>query len=1006
MRALRILALALLWIALHLLLTGEAEAGEIVDYYGYEPIDCVARNFGGRTKPCWYPDTLDERLLNGKVVAGSLTTLRIDTSPYDPWAPGDGFRSTQFLLYLYLRFPITPTAFVFGWEVSEITNGDGQPECANSPILPLTVQGGDTFFPIGGEYGWVACINTYHPHQTAFRSDLGSGWVHVAAYIGITPTSRSLVLALPVRGNQHGCDRPSCTTNHVQVPFGIYFAFYTRNVNTFAYLKAYGQGQSPRKCYEDPASCQYLLGMQPALFKASLAPVVSSGTGTILYASSPDVLYAPASGTVSRADRVNNQLWVQTPYGLFQFYNIRIRDGLEISATVRGGCPVGRVANPYQNVPVSVSGSDLASYNLRTILTKDPQCDEQIPLHTRPVITGELGVNTSGVAGWAAVPGDPVFAPISGTVTLVDSNKVVVSSTLALIQLVNVRADASLRGQTVSEGCQIGYVQEGANAIWLQLDRELFPSVGEIFSKTPTGGSCRYGTCQRFVDSDVDSERVYLPGTLRANVPYFTEFRAPIGPYTWTVRLDVEPVGGVAGLEVWSRTAVSFSNIRSRQMLTASIVVSGTEGLIGYAVMDGVGVIYLRPTGTALRVYSLCLAFAGGGGDEEIPPPGMCPAPREAGWTAGGGDVMFTDLGTVRLGDGGWIQKTVTRVLPPDESPPWQEPSGSPGTSGSGVASHEGPAGQEIYGTYPVRVLAKALSGSPKLHLEKKLAEGYWKTLASVNVAGENYYQLVANFDVGQTYLTLRLRAEGGTVAVFEICAEEDTIAPPVPACAGARPYNLPPPSGNLVDQAVQFLPWLASKIWDSAILPAVCRITYLYNAGWYQFMTSVYLPISQILTNIKEAVQERGWQGLIDYLRILLDSIWRTTIRPFLQKALDWLWGILQPVLDWIGVSDYTLKLLQRLFELVFEILRKGFLIVVNGVSAMLRSAWEGFRDAIDQPAVFPDMPPEPVQIGFELVGYALGHMLIIPLTVVYTGLLMWKLFEWTLRTLGWVKS
>jgi len=94
----------------------------------------------------------------------------------------------------------------------------------------------------------------------------------------------------------------------------------------------------------------------------------------------------------------------------------------------------------------------------------------------------------------------------------------------------------------------------------------------------------------------------------------------------------VEPVGGVAGLEVWSRTAVSFSNIRSRQMLTASIVVSGTEGLIGYAVMDGVGVIYLRPTGTALRVYSLCLAFAGGG-DGEIPPPGMCPAPRAAGWT-------------------------------------------------------------------------------------------------------------------------------------------------------------------------------------------------------------------------------------------------------------------------------------------------------------------------------------------------------------------------------------
>jgi hypothetical protein len=458
MRALRILTLALLWIALHLLLAGEAEAGEIVDYYGYEPIDCLARNLGGRTKTCVYPDELSERLLDGKVVAGSLVTLRIDTSPYDPPAFGDGYRSTQFLLYLYLRFPITPTRFVFGWEVSEITNGDGTPGCANSPTLPLTVQGGDTFYPIGGGGGWWVCNQAYHPHQTAFRSDLGNEWVHIASYVGISPTSRSLVLALPIRGGQAGCDRP-CGTSYVQVPFGIYFAFYTPNVDTFNYLKAYGQGQSPRKCYEDPASCQYLLGMQPTLFKASLAPVVSSGTGTIVYASSPDVLYAPASGTVSRADRSNNQLWVQTPYGLFEFYNIRIRAGLEISATVRGGCPVGRVANPHQNVPVSVSGSDLASYDLRTILTKDPQCDEQIPLHTRPVITGELGVNTSGVASWSAVPGDPVFAPISGTVTLVDSNKVVISSTLALIQLVNVRADASLRGQTVSEGCQIGYVQ-------------------------------------------------------------------------------------------------------------------------------------------------------------------------------------------------------------------------------------------------------------------------------------------------------------------------------------------------------------------------------------------------------------------------------------------------------------------------------------------------------------------------------------------------------------------
>jgi hypothetical protein len=200
MRALRILTLALLWIALHLLLAGEAEAGEIVDYYGYEPIDCLARNSGGRAKTCVYPDELSERLLDGKVVAGSLVTLRIDTSPYDPPAFGDGGRSTQFLLYLYLRFPITPTRFVFGWEVSEITNGDGIPGCANSPTLPLTVQGGDTFNPIGGGSGWWVCNRAYHPHQTAFRSDLGNDWIHIAAYVGISPTSRSLVLALPVRG--------------------------------------------------------------------------------------------------------------------------------------------------------------------------------------------------------------------------------------------------------------------------------------------------------------------------------------------------------------------------------------------------------------------------------------------------------------------------------------------------------------------------------------------------------------------------------------------------------------------------------------------------------------------------------------------------------------------------------------------------------------------------------------------------------------------------------------
>ncbi|WP_322797977.1 hypothetical protein [Thermoflexus sp.] len=978
----------------------EADNG-VVEGTGFSPPNCVARNVSGTPKPCSYPEQLTERVHNGKVVAAELKTMTIDNSPYDPPNLGDGGRYANFIVYLYLSFPLTPTQFVFGYEASPIVNGMGQTNC---PHGALSVDGGSTFRPIGGEHGWSVCNSSLHPNQTAFRADAGNDTISIAYYIGISPTSRSLVLALPVRFDQAGCDRP-CASSPPQVQWAIHFAFYhpQTDVNT---AKTYFNGpgfQSPRRCFESPSSCPNLLGMQPRLFKVSLAPVVSSGPGTIVYSGNSDPLYAPTDGIVVAADRVNGTLTFTTTYGLFEIRNIRIRGGLASGSSVLAGCPVGWGSNPFLNIPVAVSGQ-LSTVDLRVILTLDPRCREQLPLHTRPV-SGTLWINTSGVAAWSALPGDPVFAPISGTVQSVQSDRVIISSSLALIQLVNVSVSSDLRGKLVNEGCQIGYVLNGKDRVFLQLDKEVYPNVGDIFSKPPSGGACRYASCQRFVDPvSAHLERVYLPGVIPPSEVHMTEFRAPVGVSTWTVRADVEPVGGAAGLELWSQSAATFTNIRSRQMLSATIAVSGTEGVVGYAVADGVGTIFLRAWGMPLRIHSLCLSPAG---REDVPQPGACPAPRADGWVAGGGDVVFTEQGTVRLGNGGWIQKTVTRIVPPDHLPPW-EPSSPPPDSpgGSGATSFEGPSGQAISGIYPVRVLAKAMSGNPTLILEKRIAEGYWKKLAEAVIGGENYYELVANFDEGQTYLTIRLRASGGTVAIFEVCAEEETLTPPVAACAGARPYNLPPPSGNLIEQAIAFLPWLASKIHDYAIVPLLCRITYLYNTGWYHFMRNVYLPVTQILVNIRELVREKGFEGLIEGIRILLDSLWRSVVRPGLTRLLNALLNFLQPIIDFLGIGDYTFKLLQRLFELVFEIMRKGFLILTNGLTTLIRSAWQGFRDAIDRPAVFPELPPEPVQIGFELIGYALGHMLIVPLTVVYTGLLMWKLFEFTLRVLGWVKS
>jgi len=301
----------------------------------------------------------------------------------------------------------------------------------------------------------------------------------------------------------------------------------------------------------------------------------------------------------------------------------------------------------------------------------------------------------------------------------------------------------------------------------------------------------------------------------------------------------------------------------------------------------------------------------------------------------------------------------------------------------------------------------KPLTGLPTIYLEKELAPGVWKTLEVVSVTQEAYYNMSVQFDTGQQFLTIRLRAAGGEVLVSEVCSEEEERESElVEPCFGIQPYNPSPLDCNLLECPVAHIRYQMQKLHDIAILPPLCKIAYWVNYLYYYALTTVGKPILMYLTTITELLREFGpVRGIVEAFKILLESLWVSLIKPYGGQLVAWLWRGLQPAIDFLGISEYTLKLLQQFFGLLFTLFRKAFIILANGTVGLVRAAWLGFRQGLTATPTQPPVPPESIQLGMELIGYAYGNLLIVPLTVVFTGLVMWKFFFWSLRVLGVVR-
>ena len=648
-------------------------------------------------------------------------------------------------------------------------------------------------------------------------------------------------------------------------------------------------------------------------------------------------------------------------------------------------------------------GSGLATFVVRSI--NNTQCYVPPPTgYFRPVVGGVLGHDSDRMASWIIVTATTptlIYAPTDGIVEGVEPGVVVISSPTPLgrYQVAPVLAPADLAGRHIEAGCALGFWEPGEQQQVnprVVAEIPISPSVGSYLVRVPSGGPCMEAwQCynQIIKGEPLRDVTITLPARIFPLPAYFLDFTSAFtaGALSFMISNPRYPGDTYFNLRVAqqpSNQPVWEGILQILYAEKANYVVSPTT------FAEGENRLWLTvdPQGAA-NLHQICVLSLGGG--ELI---GVCPPPREDGWNLG--ENATWEGSKARLREGGWIWKEATIFLPP--SPSSAGPQGADG--GVGVGDVEPSA---IAGRYEARVRMESLSGSPVIYFEKELAPGIWKTLETISVTERAYYNLVTQFETGQQFLTIRLRASGGEVLVSEVCSEEEEReAELIEPCFGIKPYNPPPLDCNLLECPVAHVRYQMQKLHDIAILPPLCKIAYWVNYLYYYALNTIGKPILMYLTTIAELIREYGpIRGIVEALKVLLESLWISLIKPYGTLLVNWLWRTFQPVIDFLGISEYTLKLLQQFFSLLFTLFRKAFVILANGTVGLIRAAWLGFRQGLTATPTTPPVPPESIQLGMELIGYAYGNLLIIPLVVVFTGLIMWQFFFWSLKVMGVVK-
>jgi len=674
--------------------------------------------------------------------------------------------------------------------------------------------------------------------------------------------------------------------------------------------------------------------------------------------------------------------------------------GIKISMFGDGGeyCDAGRRSARFSFVIQSVSSD---------------QCRPQQESYYQPVQEGSVELDAHSYARWVVSnTAALVYAPAAGIVEMVDQENslVQISSTqIGKYWVSNVRAPENLAGMAIPAGCALGfYDQPGGGVspvsptISVATEQMFTPSLGAYLTEIPGGGPCTeswkcYTQVRRGAISGIWNEpeiTITLPARLWPDFDYYLDFSSVVTGGSVSFRFSKPRSGTYAVVELWeqppSNRVVWGPGILQLVLPDkADYVISPTTFVEG----DNRLWWKLSSAGAA-DLHQVCITEMSGG--ELV---GVCPPPGGDGdWHLGDG-ATWENNGKVRLADGGWVWKEATTFLPPSPSA-----SGLPGAAGVGAAEVDVAA---LYGKYEARVLVEPLQGSPALYFEKELAPGIWKTLDVISVTRRAYYNLVTQFDTGQQYLTIRLRASGGELRIHEVCSEEEQRESEIVApCFGIEPYNPPPLTCNLLECPVEQVKYQMQKLHDVAILPPLCKIAYWINNMYYHVLTTVGKPILQYLTTIQELIRQYGFvKGIVEALEVLLRSLWISLIKPYGTLLVNWLWGVLQPVLDLLGISEYTLKLLQRFFYLLYALFRKAFVILANGTVGLVKAAWLGFKQGLTATPTTPPVPPESIQLGMELIGYSVGNVLIVPLIVIFTGIMMWQFFFWMLKVLGIVK-
>jgi hypothetical protein len=688
----------------------------------------------------------------------------------------------------------------------------------------------------------------------------------------------------------------------------------------------------------------------------------------------------------------------------------------ENGATKQGVVTVVITNTQYSGIKIGMSGDGGANCNAGKKSSRfsfviqsvsSDQCEPQ-KLYYQPVQQGALELDAHSYARWVVSDTNAlVYAPTAGIVERVDQENYLVrisSTQIGEYWVSNVRAPENLAGMAIPAGCAMGFYNQPGGVfsptISVATDRALTPSVGAYLTMIPDGGPCTeswkcYTQVRRGAVSGILNEpevTITLPARLWPGFDYYLDFSSRVISGAISFRFS-NPRGETYAVVEIRKPPPSNSGVWGPGILQlilpdkADYVVSPTTFVEG----DNRLWWKLNPTGAA-DLHQVCISGLSGG--ELV---GVCPPPGDNQWNLGDGAIWENKK--ARLTDGGWIWKEATIFLPPS-------PSAAGLPEAAGVSSTEVDVAA-ISGKYEARVLVEPLQGSPTLYFEKELAPGVWKTLDVISVTRRAYYNLVTQFDTGQQYLTIRLRASGGELRIHEVCSEEEQRESEIVApCFGIEPYNPPPLTCNLLECPVEQVKYQMQKLHDVALLPPLCKIAYWINNMYYHALTTVGKPILQYLTTIQELIRQYGFvKGIVEALEVLLRSLWISLIKPYGTLLVNWLWGVLQPVLDFLGVSEYTLKLLQRFFYLLYTLFRKAFVILANGTVGLVRAAWLGFKQGLTATPTTPPVPPESIQLGMELIGYSVGNVLIIPLIVIFTGIMMWQFFFWSLKVLGIVK-